>query len=120
MAQKKKAAIYMRIGRKKRAWIYCRVAAPDKAALRMQKKALSAYAEEKQFEVVGITTEQGSGLSFDRDGIAKISRAVKQNQIDVLLIANISRLGRNTFEVLKYIHWLDSCGVRVVCMDGTM
>lgn len=120
MTQPKRVAIYMRIARKERTWIYSRVAAPDAFALRAQQEALDAYAIKERFEVVGTTAEQGSGLSLIRDGIAEITRAAKQRQMDVLLVANISRLGRNALEVQNYIRWLNACGVRVVCMDGTM
>ena len=54
----------------KRAWIYCRVAHPDAHALATQQAALEAYAGQHGFEIVGITTEQASGLDFSRRGLS--------------------------------------------------
>ena len=105
---------------KERAWIYCRVDAPDAFALKMQQNALNDLAEDHLLEVVGITAEQGNGSSLMRDGIAEISHAAEQRRMDVLLVSNISRLGRNALEVHRYVRWLKSLNVRMVCMSGLM
>lgn len=115
-----RTAVQKRAARKERAWIYCRVDAPDAFAVKMQQSALNDLAEKHLLEVVGTTAEQGSGLSLMRDGIAEISHAAEQRQMDVLLMANISRLGRNALEVREYVRWLKNLDVRVVCMSGPM
>lgn len=120
MEQVKRVVFYMRVAHKERAWIYCRVATPDAFTLKMQQKALNSYAENQLLEVVGTTAEQGNGLSLMRDGIAEISQAAEQGLMDVLLVADISRLGRNALEVRKYVHWLKNHGVLVACMNGLM
>ena len=83
----------------KRAWIYCRVADPDAHALAVQ---------------------QASGLDFSRRGLAEVSAAVADGKIDLLLVANISRLGRDVGKTDAYLRWLEDQFIEVVCADGTV
>ena len=104
----------------KRAWIYCRVAGPDAYALAVQQASLEEYAEAHGFEVVGTTAEQASGLDFSRRGLAEVSAAVADGKIDLLLVANISRLGRDVGKTDAYLRWLEDQFIEVVCADGTV
>ena len=104
----------------KRAWIYCRVAYPDAFALAAQQASLEAYAEKQGFEIAGLTVEQASGLDFSRRGLAEVSSAVAAGEIDFLLVANLSRLGRDVTDVDAYLRWLEDQFVEVVCADGTI
>ena len=104
----------------KRAWIYCRVADPDAHALAVQQASLEEYAEAHGFEVVGTTAEQASGLDFSRRGLAEVSAAVADGKIDLLLVANISRLGRDVGKTDAYLRWLEDQFIEVVCADGTV
>lgn len=102
----------------KRTWIYCRVAYPDAHALAVQQTHLEAYAKEHGFEVVGTTIEQASGLDFSRRGLGEVSAAVATGKVDILLISNLSRLGRDLKKTVIYLHWLEDQFVDVVCADG--
>ncbi|MCI8810956.1 MAG: recombinase family protein [Oscillibacter sp.] len=104
----------------KRAWIYCRVAHPDAYALAAQQAALEAYAEQQGFEIAGTTAEQASGHDFSRRGLSEVSNAVVAGKVDVLLIANLSRLGRDIVKGDAYLRWLEDQFVEVVCADGTI
>ena len=104
----------------KRTWIYCRVAHPDAHALAMQQSSLEAYAEANGFAVVGTTAEQASGLDFSRQRLAEVSGAVADGKIDFLLVANLSRLGRDVGKTDAYLCWLEDRFVEVVCADGTV
>ena len=105
---------------KKRAWIYCRVAHPDAHALAVQQASLEAYAEANGLEIVGTTAEQASGLDFSRRGLAEVSGAAAAGEIDLLLVADLSRLGRDLMKVDAYLRWLEDQFVEVVCADGTV
>ena len=105
---------------KKRAWIYCRVACPDAHALAVQQASLEAYAEKHGFEIVGTTAEQASGLDFSRRGLAEVSRAVAAGEVDLLLVADLSRLGRDVVKTDAYLRWLEDQFVEVVCADGSI
>ena len=104
----------------KRAWIYCRVAHPDAHALAAQQASLEAYAEAHGFKVVGTTAEQASGLDFSRRGLAEVSGAVADGKIDLLLVADLSRLGRDVGRTDAYPRWLEDQFVEAVCADGAV
>lgn len=103
---------------KQRAWIYCRVAHPDAHALAVQQASLEAYAEVNGFEIVGTTAEQASGLDISRRGLAEVSNAVDAGEVDLLLVTDLSRLGRNVVKADAYLRWLEDRLVEVVCADG--
>ena len=104
----------------KRAWIYCRVAYPDARALAIQQTALETFAEKQYFEIVGTTAEQANGLDFSRRGLAEVSNAVDAGEVDLLLLTNLSRLGRDVTSVDAYLRWLEDQFVDVICADGTI
>lgn len=104
----------------KRTWIYCRVAYPDAHALAIQQASLEAFAEKQGFEIVGTTAEQASGLDFSRRGLAEVSNAVDAGKVDLLLVTNLSRLGRDAVKTDAYLRWLEDRFVEVVCADGAV
>lgn len=97
----------------KKAWVYCRIDAPEDAhgALKGQKKELMDYAEQMGFEVVGCSEDLGSGMEFDRAGLAKVTKAAGEGKMDVLLVKKLDRLGRDTAKTLEFIRGLEQMGV---------
>ena len=114
------AALYMRVARTPRAWIYCRVAAPDAFALKTQQEKLTAFAEKNHYEVVGCTSEQGTGTIMERPGLAEITNAVLRGEMDILLVLNVSILGRDIWRMAEYVDWLAGHNVEVICLDGEL
>lgn len=104
----------------KRTWVYYRVAHPDAHALAVQQRNLEAYAETHGYEIIGTTAEQASGLDFSRRGLVEVSSTVVDGKIDFLLVANLSRLGRDVGKMDAYLRWLEDWFVEVVCADGTV
>ncbi len=104
----------------KRAWIYCRTAYPDAHALSTQQAHLEAFAEKQGFEIMGTTVEQASGLNYSRRGLTEVSRAVDAGDVDLLLVTDLSRLGRDLEKADGYLRWLKERSVEVVCADGTV
>ena len=66
------------------------------------------------------TAEQASGLDFSRRGLVEVSSTVVDGKIDFLLVANLSRLGRDVGKMDAYLRWLEDWFVEVVCADGTV
>ena len=95
MDKPRKVAIYMRVARAPRAWIYCRTAEPNAFALRMQQEQLSAFAEKNHYDIVGCTSKQETGTIMARPGLAEITNATLRGEMDILLVLNASRLGRD-------------------------
>lgn len=97
----------------KKAWVYCRIDAPEDAhgALKGQKKELMDYAEQMGFEVVGCSEDLGSGMEFDRAGLAEVTKAAGEGKMDVLLVKKLDRLGRDIAKTLEFIRGLEQLGV---------
>lgn len=100
---------------RKRAWIYCRIDAPEDShgALKGQKKELMDYAEQMGFVVIGESQDIGSGLDFDRVGLAEVMKAVGDGKMDVLLVKKFGRLGRDTVKLLEFLRGLDQLGIEL-------
>lgn len=104
----------------KKAWIYCRVAhnGPDSAeVLAAQRNRLESYAKEHDFEIVGSSSDIGSGLPMDRPGLLDFHAAAEDGDTDILLIHSLTRLGRDVDKVTKYWHLLRNLGVSVHTAD---
>ena len=99
----------------KRAWIYCRVDGPDDLALKTQQTFLEEYVERQGFQIVGITTEQDDGRRLARKGLAEVSGAIANHKVDLLLVTNLSRLGREFVSVDAFLRWLEDQSVKVIC-----
>ena len=120
MDKPRKVAIYMRFARAPRVWIYCRVAEPDAFALRTQQEELTAFAKENHYEVVGCTAKQETGTTMVRPGLAEITNAALRGEMDILLVLNATRLGRDIWRTLEYVGWLGEHNVEVVCLNGEL
>jgi DNA invertase Pin-like site-specific DNA recombinase len=70
---------------------------------------LTAYAASQKIEIVKIFANKISGAkkNEDRPEILEMIEYVKSNQVDKVLVLEISRLGRNTLEALKVIELLN-------------
>lgn len=55
-----------------------------------------------------------SGRDFSREGVQRVMELARAGQIDVVAVYDLSRLGRNTGESLRYIAELRDLGVSVV------
>ena len=101
----------------KKAWIYCRVAhnGPDSAeALAAQRNRLEAYAKEHSVEVVGTSTDIASGLTFEnRPGLLEFHNEAVNGDVDILLVCDLSRLGRDLDRTLQYWYLLRDLDVSV-------
>ena len=101
----------------KKTWIYCRVAhnGPDSAeALEAQRNRLEAYAKEHDFEVVGTSSDIVSGLKFDhRPGLLEFHNEAVDGDVDILLICDLARLGRDLDRTLQYWYLLRDLDVSV-------
>ena len=120
MDKPRNVAVYMRVARAPRVWIYCRVAEPDAFALRTQQEELMAFARDNNYEIVGCTAKQESGTAMVRSGLAEITNAALRGEMDILLVLNASRLGRDIWNTLEYVGWLGKHNVEVICLNGEL
>jgi len=59
-----------------------------------------------------------SGTVFDREGINELKQDIINGNITLLLIKDLSRLGRNNAKTLIFLDFLEEHGVRVITYDG--
>lgn len=100
-----------------RAAIYCRVSTADQSCAR-QERDLTAFAARAGYDVVGIFKETGSGAKIDRVERKKIMTLAQARQIDVVLVAELSRWGRSTLDLLHTLKELEARRVSVIAMSG--
>ncbi len=102
---------------RKRTWIYCRVAhnGPDSVKLlEEQRHRLEAYAKENGFEIVGCSSDIGSGLTLDhRPGLLEFHTVAMEGDVDILLLCDLARLGRDLDRVTRYWYLLSDFDVSI-------
>ncbi len=59
-----------------------------------------------------------SGSAFERDGLSRLKDDVVKEKINLLLIKDLSRLGRNNAKTLLFLDFLEEYNVRIICSDG--
>ncbi|YAR63368.1 YneB family resolvase-like protein [Bacillus cytotoxicus] len=95
--------------------IYARVSTTKEAqetSLARQKDELLHLAERYQMNVIKVVEEQASGYTIEREGILEILDIIRDEQIEVLLIQDETRLGRGNAKI-ALMHCLYKEGVKV-------
>ncbi len=102
--------------KKKTAVIYARVSSVgDRQSTERQVKDLSDYALYRKMEVRKVFEEHISGAkkNEERPVLCQTLEYCKQNGISTLLVSELSRMGRNAFEVLASVKELLDCGINL-------
>ena len=78
-----------------------------------QIEELQQFASSHDWNVLQVFSEKVSGAkkNEERQELSKMLDYINNNQVDKVLVWELSRLGRNTLEVLKSIDVLNSMGV---------
>lgn len=101
---------------KQTAVIYARVSSiGDRQNTERQVSDLSALAIQKGLSIEKVYEEHVSGAkkNIDRPVLTECLDFCKSQHISILLVSELSRLGRNTFEVLSTVKDLMDCGINV-------
>ena len=99
-----------------KAVIYARVSSiGDRQSTTRQVADLMKYAQYKQFDVVKIFEERGSGgkKNLDRPILLEAIKFCIEMSIDTILVSELSRVGRNAFEVLDTINILKENNINI-------
>ena len=85
-----------------------------------QRDLLLDYAQRHQLgKVYAIYTDDNvSGSAFERKGLSRLKEDVLCTRIDLLLLKDLSRLGRNNVKTLQFLDFLEEYGVRILSSDG--
>ncbi len=96
----------------KKAGLYYRLSQEDERAgeslsIENQKKILVKYARENDFEIVDEYIDDGwSGTNFDRPGVQRLFEDAKNGRIDVIIVKDLSRFGRNYVQIGQYTDYI--------------
>lgn len=91
-----------------RVGIYARLSRDDErqgesVSIENQKLMLRRYCDQQGWKVVETYVDDGwSGTNFARPGFGRLMEAVREKRIDLVLVKDLSRLGRDYIEVGKY------------------
>ena len=99
-----------------RAFLYCRVAHDDSFALEHQRFLLQLYAKQAGYTIIGAADEYGSGLTLERPALQKVTEAVVAGRVDVVLVHNLTRIGREWGMTQSYIDLLTRHKVKLLCI----
>jgi len=97
--------------------IYCRVSTDDQSCER-QERDLKAFAERAGHQVVGVFMEKASGARNDRQERKRVMALAQSRQIDAILVAELSRWGRSTQDLVQTLDDLHSWNVSVLAQTG--
>ena len=80
-----------------------------------QREICQAFAEQHGYIIVGQSFDDNiSGMSFDRRGLDELMAAVDADKIDVVIVKDLSRLGRHRTQTALFIDYLREHQVRVI------
>lgn len=98
--------------------IFCRVSS-DEQDFQRQINDLKKVADRLSYEVVTIITEKISGAksNIERKGIQQLLEGARNGQYKKILVTEVSRLGRSTFETLKLVEELHKLGISIFLQD---
>lgn len=59
-----------------------------------------------------------SGSTFERKGILELKKDAREGRINLLILKDLSRLGRNNAKTLLFLDFLEEYAVRIITFDG--
>lgn len=100
----------------KRNAIYCRVCHNDGVSLKIQEKALKAFAENNGITNADVYSEFASGMNNKRSEFLRLMRDVKAGKIGVIYVKDLSRIAREHILLGEMLHTFQKYGVRLISM----
>ena len=97
--------------------LYCRVSTADQTCSR-QERDLRAFAKKAGYQVVGVWKETASGAKDDRAERKKVLALAQARNIDVILVAELTRWGRSMLDLLHTLQDLQALGVSLIAQTG--
>lgn len=91
----------------KKALIYLRVSdimQEEKDSLNNQERQALEYCDFKKYSVYKIIKEVASGRSAERDGFIDLQKEISENNFDVLIFYELSRLARSCVTIHNLVH----------------
>jgi DNA invertase Pin-like site-specific DNA recombinase len=97
--------------------IYCRVSTDDQSCER-QERDLRAFAKRAGHKIVAVFRETASGADNARPERGKVLALARAQEIDAILVTELSRWGRSTQDLVQTLDDLHSWKVSVLAQTG--
>lgn len=105
--------------------IYCRLSNDDErdgesASIENQRLLLQRYVRERGWTEIDTYIDDGySGTNFDRPGVQRLIADAQAKRINLILVKDLSRFGRNYIEFGRYIDYVfPAIGCRFVALNN--
>ncbi len=105
--------------------IYCRLSNDDErdgesVSIENQKLLLQNYVRQMGWNEIEVYCDDGySGTNFDRPGVKRLIEDAKAKRINLILVKDLSRFGRNYIEFGQYTDYLfPSIGCRFIALNN--
>ena len=103
----------------KKVYGYCRVSSENQKlkdnSIKNQIKFIDDYCDYNKLELVKIFKDEGiSGLKKDRDGLNEMFDEIIKNDVDILLVYSLSRLGRKLKDVIGFVEKLSKNNIKFI------
>lgn len=109
------------------AGIYVRLSKDDERAgeslsIENQKRILTNYVSEQGWNIVDIYVDDGySGTNFDRPGVTRLLEDAKTGKINLIIVKDLSRFGRNYIQVGQYIDYIfPTYNIRFIALNDNV
>lgn len=80
--------------------------AGESISIENQRLMLTKYVEEKGWKIAGEYVDDGyTGTNFDRPEVQRLIDDVHMGRLDIVIVKDLSRFGRNYIEVGRYIDY---------------
>lgn len=105
--------------------IYCRLSNDDErmgesVSIENQKLLLQKYVKEQGWNEVEVYCDDGySGVNFDRPAVKRMIEDAKAGRINIIVVKDLSRFGRNYIEIGQYTDYLfPTIGCRFIALNN--
>lgn len=96
-----------------RAFVYTFCARYFPTHLEQQQRSCAELVKQKRYAVIDTTNDEGR----ERPGLDRLRWRAREGELDVLMMADLSRLGRDYFSLEKLIRELRQTGVELDACD---
>ena len=109
------------------AGIYVRLSQEDmregeSLSIENQKLILTKYVSEQSWNLIDIYIDDGfSGTNFDRPGVQRLLDDAKTGRINLIIVKDLSRFGRNYIEVGQYVDYIfPAYNIRFIALNDNV
>lgn len=107
--------------------IYVRLSQEDERAgeslsIENQKRILTKYVNEQGWNIVDTYVDDGySGTNFDRPGVTRLLEDAMAGKINLIIVKDLSRFGRNYIQVGQYIDYIfPTYNIRFIALNDNV